>query len=181
MAAIKDVGGRTAYDWEMRNGRYGPGTEPPRASVTSRAVIGIDYFGHVTDVWLYTNSNPNAAMEHVGNLFQLQRLTVSGRSLSDAGMASLGSLTRLSKLDISNTQITDDGVTYLNGLTELSTLDLSGTRISDAGLAHLRGLIKLSVLDLRNTKISDHGLAQLMVLVTSRSCTWPRLGSPPMG
>ena len=36
VAAIKDVGGRTAYDWEMRNGRYGPGTEP-WASVASRA------------------------------------------------------------------------------------------------------------------------------------------------
>jgi Leucine Rich Repeat (LRR) protein len=158
VAAIKNAGGSIAYDWQTRNARYTPGAQPLAPGWIVK-LIGIDYFCHVTDVGLF--SNPDAAMEHVGKLVQLERLNVRGRSLSDTGMANLTGLTRLSRLDLSNNHITDNGVAYLNGLTALSTLDLSGTQVSDAGLEHLRGLTRLFVVDLRNTRISDAGLVHL--------------------
>ena len=51
VAAIKKAGGSVNYDWEWSNGKTIPEGKPwaPRGSWI---VIGVDYFGHVTAVWL---------------------------------------------------------------------------------------------------------------------------------
>ncbi len=128
VAAIKNAGGEIAYDRQMSNGRIIPGARPwaPRRLVE---LIGIDYFRHVTDVWLISNSTPgHALMAHVGRLSRVRRLDVAAPSVTDAGMANLTGLTKLSTLDLSNADVTDLGLAHLAGLSELSDLDLSGTR-----------------------------------------------------
>ena len=135
VAAIKHAGGGTAYDWQMRMGRYVPGTTPwaPRRLTD---LIGIDYFCHVTDASVRSRKMfTDETMAHVGRLSRLERLTIESQSLTDAGM------------------------TNLTGLTSLSNLDLNNTRFAPAGLRHLAGLTRLTVLDLRFTRVSDDGLA----------------------
>ena len=51
-AAIAAAGGMVQYDWEWRNGKVYPATKPwvPDWLVDR---VGIDYFGHVTQVAFY--------------------------------------------------------------------------------------------------------------------------------
>ena len=52
VAAIVNAGGGVLYDWEWSNGKSIPGGKP-RAPRWIVDLIGVDYFGHVTEVWLY--------------------------------------------------------------------------------------------------------------------------------
>jgi len=135
VAAIEEDGGGAYYHWNWMKGSSNPGGEPwaPRWVVD---LIGADYFGHVTAVWLSQNS-----------------------VASDAVMEKAGRLTRIQRLGLDRSSISDTGLAHLKGLTELSDLSLSGTRVTDAGLAHLAGLTRLLRLDLERTRISGAGLA----------------------
>jgi hypothetical protein len=76
-------------------------------------LIGVDYFGHVTDVGLFsapTATSPVPAQ--VAHFTRLQRLRLNGTSVSDTELL------------------------HLKGLTDLSELYLSGPQVTDARLAH---------------------------------------------
>jgi hypothetical protein len=167
VAAIRRAGGSVSYDWEWNNGKSVPGGKPwaPKWLVD---LIGVDYFAHVTSVWLQPAAIDGAIVE-VGHLTQLERLQLVGGSVSDAGLAHLKGLTNLTILFLLDTQVSDAGLMHLKGLTRLSSLDLKDTHVTDAGLAHLKGLTKLSVLDLERTQISDAGLAHLNGLTKVRN------------
>jgi Leucine Rich repeat len=159
VAAIRRAGGGVTYDWEWNSGKCATGGEPwaPKWLV---GLIGVDYFAHVTSVWLLPVPTDGTIVE-VGHLTQLERLQLIGGIASDGGLIHLKGLTKLSGLSLSNNQVSDAGLVHLNGLTKLSDLDHSYNQVSDAGLVHLKGLTKLSVLDLERTQITDAGLAHL--------------------
>ena len=161
VAAITRAGGAVKYDYGWTKGEYifgGKHVRPGRLA----AFIGIDYFGRVTDAWLYSSSTEaDATLVHVGRLSQLQRLGLYRAPFSDAGLAQLKRLSNLSELDLGDTQVSDAGLAHLDGLTNLSSLSLSGTQVTDAGLVHLTGLTKLSILGLGHTRVTDAGLAHL--------------------
>ena len=117
VAAIRRAGGSVSYDWEWNNGKSVPGGKPwaPRWLVD---LIGVDYFGHVTAVWLQPAATDGAIVE-VGHLTQLERLQLVGSFVSDGGLAHLKGLTKLSDLYLSDTQVTDAGLAHLKGLTKL--------------------------------------------------------------
>jgi internalin A len=175
VAAIERAGGRVVYDFESNNvaptpvGRRAAAVGKLAAPVGKHAtpgwlaeLIGVDYFGHVTDVWLYPSSTANdAVFVQVGRLTRLQRLRLSQTRLDDAGLAHLTGLTRLSELDLGSTRVTDAGVAHLKRLTNLSQLYLYSTQVSDTGLSHMEGLTKLSELDLLGTNVTDAGVADL--------------------
>ena len=52
MAAIERAGGRVMYDFEWTNRNTLAGSRITNARM-ARDLIGVDYFGHLTDVWLY--------------------------------------------------------------------------------------------------------------------------------
>ena len=159
VAAIRRAGGSVSYDWEWNNGKSIPGGKPsaPKWLV---GLVGVDYFAHVTSVWLEPAATDGAIVE-VGHLTQLERLQLVGSFVSDGGLAHLKGLTKLSALSLSNTQVSDAGLAHLKGLTNLKFVQLSGTRVTDAGLAHLKGLTNLSALTLGVTQVNDAGLAHL--------------------
>ena len=70
VAAIKNARGSVVYEWEMRNGKPNPQARPwaPGRLVD---LIGVDYFGHVTRVGIWSSSPATeAAIAHVGHLSQ---------------------------------------------------------------------------------------------------------------
>ena len=118
-------------------------------------LVGVDHFAHVIAVSLHSSSTScDAALERIGHLSRLERLRLSGSSVSDAG------------------------VVYLKGLVSLTELDLSSTRVSDAGLVHLKGLGSLRHLDLRHTQVTDVGLGHLEGLAGLGACSSAGLMSP---
>ncbi len=116
VAAIKSAGGSVAYSWEWDHGKAIPGGRPwaPSSVVES---IGVDFFGHVTDVKLYFPLWP-----------------------ADTVLAEVGRLNRLQKLWLNNASVTDAELVHLNGLKNLSVLAIYGPEVTDAGLVHLKGL-----------------------------------------
>jgi hypothetical protein len=163
-AAISGIGGSVMYNWEWNNGRSSSGSTPWVPKWLSDR-IGLDYFGHITSVWLYSASmETDAALAPVLRLTQLQRLSVTGSSITDAGLARLRGMTSLSRLDVDYTQVTDTGLVHLKNLTGLSVLSLDATHVTDAGLAQLKSLNNLTELNLAGTQISDAGLEHLKAL-----------------
>ncbi len=177
VAAIWRAGGSVFYDSEWNNGKSVPGGKPwaPKWLV---GLIGVDYFGHVTSVWLQPAPTDGAIVE-IGHLTQLERLQLVQGFVSDGELAHLKGLTNLSNLLLGN--VSDAGLAHLKGLTELKGLKLGGTQVTDAGLAHLKGLTKLEVLQLGAAQVTDAGLAHLKGLTKLRRSSSTAIGSVPSG
>ena len=161
VAAIRKAGGTVAYNWELDHGKKIPGGRPWG---TSRLVefVGVDFFGHVTDVNLEWSSVPaDTVLAEVGRLNRLQELRLYGETVTDAGLVHLKGLTNLSFLGLEGAQVTDAGLVHPGGLTKLSELWLEDTQVTDAGLVHLKGLTNLSTLGLAATQVTDAGLVHL--------------------
>jgi hypothetical protein len=161
VAAIKNARGSVTYDWEWRNGNYLMGGTPwaPRWLVDK---IGVDYFGHVTSVSIWSSSPAtDTAIEHLGNFSRLELLGLTSGSVDDADLAHLHGLTELVHLDLSGTQVNGAGLVNLKRMTKLSYLSLADTHVSDAGLVHLTGLTKLSYVGLARTQVTDAGIKKL--------------------
>ena len=171
VAAIVGANGSVVYDWNWSDGELN--TEgKPWAPGWLVDLIGVDYFGHVTDVWFFASSKPTDAMfVHVGRLTQLERLHIYRSSLGDAGLTHLKWLTKLSGLFLGSNQVTDAGLVHLKGLPKLSSLDLGGTNITDAGMAHLGDLTKVTALNLSRAHVTDAGLVHLKGLTNLRYLT----------
>ncbi len=161
VAAIKKAGGSVKYDWEPCSGTVNPEGKPwgPAWLVD---LIGVDYFGHVIKVRVYSPWNAtDATLAQVGRLTRLHGLHIPQASVSDLGLAHLNGLTKLKSLALSDTRITDAGLEHLKGLTDLSAIALNGTPITGAGLAHLHGLRNLYFIGLSGTRMTDSGLPHL--------------------
>ena len=146
VAAIRKAGGTVSYSWERDHGKAIPGGRPWAPSWLVE-FIGVDFFGHVTEVNLFGSVGPaDTVLAEVGRLNQLQRLSLLSTSVTDAGLVHLKGLTNLSVLGLDGTQVTDAGLVHLGGLTKLLGLWLDGTQVTDAGLVHLKGLTNLNFL-----------------------------------
>ena len=163
VAAIESYGGHVIYDWDRGEGPYVVEGEPwvPRWLMDR---IGVDYFGHVTEVTLFQAGADEAAV-HLGHFDRLQRLAASGPSFSDAGLAHLKRLSSLSCLSLDGTPVSDAGLVHLERLANLSDLFLVDTQVTDAGLLHLRGLTNVSCLGLSCSQITDAGLVHMKDLI----------------
>ena len=85
-AAITGLGGSVMYDteWEW-NGAMGYAGSNERVRRWLSDKVGVDYFGHITVVWLYAiTTDADTALVPVGRLTQLQQLSLSGSSVTDS-------------------------------------------------------------------------------------------------
>lgn len=133
VAAIQKLGGTVTYDWERKDGRSVPNGKPwaPKWLVDR---IGIDYFGHITQVRM-----------------------VATPELSDAELTHISHLSQLEELDLHRSPITDARLAYVEGLPDLQSLTLFHTDIGDRGLMRLKQLPRLRTLSVENTKVTDAG------------------------
>jgi internalin A len=144
------AGGGIMYDWDFKNGTYS-GHGKPWWSTWLIDSIGVDYFGHVT--WVYLPEVSDAETIQIGRLI--------GLSMTDAKLAHLKDLTSLQAVSLMDAEITDTGIVHLKALARLKDLALHGTKVTDAGLEHLKRMTNLLTLDLRRTKVTDAGVQGL--------------------
>lgn len=97
------------------------------------------------------------------------RASFNDKMLEDADIRLIGQLTELEDVSLEYTRIDDAGLAHLAGLQALRHLSLRTTPITDAGLAHLRELKSLESLSLRSTSVTDAGLEQLSDLPKLRT------------
>src|SRR5439155_8325246 len=108
-------------------------------------------------------------LRQIGRMTALDKLYLTGTSITDEGMRNLEGLTQLTELALDGTGISDAGLAHLAGLTKLKRLNLLGSIVSDAGLVHLQRMTALEELTLYRTKISNAGLARLAALSKLRA------------
>ncbi len=82
------------------------------------------------------------------------------RDIGDADLADIGRLTRLERLDLSGTSITDAGVLHLRGCEALRDVNLSWTATGDGALRALAGKPHLRTFRSGNS-VTDDGVALL--------------------
>src|SRR6185369_15842704 len=100
----------------------------------------------LTELRLHQTKLPGNAL---APFTKLKYLDLShNRFFDDRGLRHIGRMVDLDKLYLTGTSVTDAGLRSLAELTHLSELALDGIGISDAGLAHLAGLTTLRRLDL---------------------------------
>jgi hypothetical protein len=116
VAAIRRAGGSVTYAYE-RKFREKAG---PRWLVEA---IGVDYLDHVHHVAL-TEKATDKMMTSIGDLSQLEELSLGGSSVTDPGLAHLHGLRSLRWLSLSTTGITDEGLRHIAGLSNLTDLNL---------------------------------------------------------
>jgi internalin A len=170
VATIENTRGHVAYEWDVTDGHISLRGKP-WAPTWLVDLIGIDYFGHVTQVNLtYTSAAIDAAMAPIGRLIQLRVLNLRNTPLNDEDLASFKRLSSLYYLDLQSTQVTDAGLVHMKGLNSLRFLSLRGTRVSDSGLVHLKGLTSLKVLVV-GTQVTDAGVNGLKRALPSLEIT----------
>jgi hypothetical protein len=111
---------------------------PQRRDVWPEVVdlIGVDFFGHATNVHLGENET-DALLVQVGRLSRLQRLNVN-QPPPQSLVYGHGRPSRLQRLNGSTSSVCDAGLAHLKGLANLSTLPLPRTQVTDAGVKELR-------------------------------------------
>ena len=138
VAAIIESGGLVKYNWGWT--RASSGMVIKRADPGWLAnLIGIEYIGHVTDVWLTASGAvTETTLMQVGRLTRLEKLRLDQATVNDAWLAHLAGLARLKSLNLEGTRVTDVGLAHLTGLTELRYLDVVGTKVTGAGIERIQ-------------------------------------------
>lgn len=100
-------------------------------------------------------------LQFLKELKNLTRLEFKG-SLSEHGLREIGAMTQLKQLDLRSTGHAADAVTKeLKGLIKLERLSLECCQLTEAGLEPLKGMGELAFLDLSDTTVGDAGLVHL--------------------
>ncbi|MFO0896503.1 MAG: hypothetical protein U0836_03640 [Pirellulales bacterium] len=109
------------------------------------------------------------AMDGIGAMRSLKRLTLDETWIDDACVAKLAGLPYLEELDLAYSQTTGLPLGRLACRARLRGLNLSDAVVTDAGLASVAELPSLERLDLtHNVQITDRGLAHLEKLASLR-------------
>ncbi len=159
VAVIERAGGRVLYDYQVdENGNEIDEATPPGLPWL-QATCGPDFFRNIASVELPRADE--AALESIGELRRLRKLSLYGRQITDFTLEYFKGLTRLRRLRLRNTAITDQGLEHLRGMTDLEDLDVSNTLVSNEGIKHLKGLARLRTLERESTRITGDGAVEL--------------------
>jgi len=101
---------------------------------------------------LQLNLNLGRQTEVVAHRLQPFGLGSSRPSLSRMFLLRIGELKQLEELTLAGYAFSGDDLSLLGGLTELRSLDLAFTDVNDEAIKHLLALENLEILDLRGTR-----------------------------
>jgi hypothetical protein len=181
---IHQLGGYVTYDFQIRTGRYQPGSIDTNAAPPGPqwlcTLLGDDLlFAHVVRVNLNivtSGRSPNqfaspairdvkeGAFGALRSFKHLKFLNANDTAINDADLTQVGQLVELQELHLRNSKVTSLGLRELVRLSQLRRLTLSNTLADDKGLSCLGRFAKLEVLLLDSTPITDAGLANLSQL-----------------
>jgi hypothetical protein len=97
----------------------------------------------------------DATLAHIAGLAGLEKITLSGASITGSGLVHLDGFGKLKSLIIPNTALDDAGLANLSRLTTLEQLYIGGGKYSDAGVASLSRLIGLKDLGVGSDRCTD--------------------------
>jgi len=80
-------------------------------------------------------------LKHIGDLPDLESLSLNFTSVSDDGVSHLSELKRLEYLGLAETEITDAQFVSLEEMTGLQFIDLRGTPVTNVGVERLRKVL----------------------------------------
>ena len=123
--------------------------------------VGTDASGRVTDLYLARNRLSGEIPEELGNLTNLDRLTLGSNQLSGEIPNELGSLTNLRVLGLEGNQLSGQIPVELGSLTNLSGLYLHINQLSGKIPAELGSLTNLGRLHLEENQLSGEIPAEL--------------------
>ena len=147
--------------WALQRMRGNISYDAPRVSSYLGLRSPRDYFYDVDFVSLSESSLTDAGMLYLKALTSLQRLHLNRTKVTDAGLAHIRDLTELESLELDATNVTDAGMAHIQCLTRLKWLHLTDTQVTDAGVLQLQGLTSLRFIDLRETQVTVAGAAKL--------------------
>ena len=130
--------------------------------------VSTDASGRVTDLYLARNGLSGEIPEELGNLTNLDRLTLGSNQLSGEIPNELGSLTNLRVLGLEGNQLSGQIPVELGSLTNLSGLYLHINQLSGQIPAELGSLTNLSGLYLHINQLSGQIPAELGSLTNLR-------------
>lgn len=149
----------------LRLGVSLPANSPIRTALSEQGVKSLASNNTLTDLVLDGWDLRDRALEHLGSMKSLVRLSLRFNLITDQGLPTLGKLTRLRSLDLAGNDLHGSGLSALGSLSELQSLDLGGNPLAgDNVLAGLEGLKSLRFLNLAGTRVGDESLAALSTL-----------------
>ncbi len=93
-------------------------------------------------------------LKAIGNLKNLERLSLEGTAVDGQLLDALGQLSKLNELDLTGCNITDDDLAKLARHSQLTTLWLGKTQVTDKSLATFASMPKLSFVEISETAIT---------------------------
>jgi hypothetical protein len=135
------------------------GARTPKISDQAlQAIVGLGGLRHlVLDGCPITD----AGLVHVGQVPELESLSLSETHITDQGLAVLTRLPRLRFLRLDRVDVTDEGLEWVGQIRSLQYVSLWQARITGNGVKHLSELPELCLLSLDSTPIGDSDLAPL--------------------
>ncbi|MEZ0264982.1 MAG: G protein-coupled receptor LGR4, partial [Phycisphaerae bacterium] len=109
-----------------------------------------------------TDPFDHAFYEHVGEITDLESLTIINTTAQDADLAPLAKLRGLKALNIINQgKLTDEGLVHMKGLSRLERFAYVGTQLKGHPFKEFAGWTRLKSASFRGSKIDDEGIAAL--------------------
>lgn len=106
---------------------------------------------HISDLTLARSKISDAAMESIGGMFNLRRLSLAATGVGDAGIARLSKHRRLEELVLTQTDVTDASIDVIAGMPFLKRVYLWKSGITPEGAAMLRERLHDAVVDVGDT------------------------------
>lgn len=134
--------------------------------------------GVVTQVQVAADSFSEADFRTLGECKTIRKLTISGKTLTDATLPLLAGLTDLEELSTDQSRLSDDGYRHFAAFQKLRSLALfhpswDMKEFTGSGLEHLKALPKLERLTFAGSTARDEALAAIGELTQLREFrTW---------
>jgi hypothetical protein len=136
--------------------------------VTDKWTIVLPQLSRLSSLDLSGTAVTDAALAHIGELPNLERLGLNQNSITDEGIYALRALSRLKALELGRTKITDAALKTVGSFSDLQVLDISDTSVTDAGMKYIANLAHLAELKMRGTGVTEEGLLQLQQITNLR-------------
>jgi len=120
------------------------------------------WFGELRYVELSHTTVDDAWLQQLSRYQRLDTLYLGYcENVSDQGVQAVSGIESLERLDLSGTTITDRGMAYLTSLPQLRELGLANTSITDEGLQQLRSLRNLEAIAVQGAPVTRSGIERL--------------------
>jgi hypothetical protein len=137
-------------------------------ALSDATLVHIAGLAHLEKITLSGASITGSGFVHLTGLGKLKSLIIPNAPLDDAGLANLGRLITLEQLYIGGGKYSNAGVASISKLAGLTDLGLGSAGCTDACLAGLTGLTKLRKLDIEGPQVTDAWLDRIAAIKSLR-------------